>query len=226
MGPFIPVSLGFACEVKYQLIRALAREAAKQPACDPGPVFRSPEKDLTRHIFDWQITPMAAVTRYLQADFQGVFERADLHVDEAYGEVSHRTLATRHPHEFKPVDGRLDEAAIDAGYEAARSKFEHLAQRFRRLLQTSGRYLYVCTDARDDIQVGALLDLLNARAEDHDAHLLIVSFEPFSPQMLDHGGQVHRAWRPVETPKPPIDAWQGDDAYWDEILGAFELKAA
>lgn len=65
----------------------------------------------TRHIFDWQITPVAAALAYLERDFVGVFEREDLAVSPQ-GEVVHRWLHTRHPHDFHAGEHGLDEQAL------------------------------------------------------------------------------------------------------------------
>src|ERR1035437_9466270 len=99
MGPaYEPIGLGYSCEVKYQTARALfSRKFPDGAEEDFRRMLMTPEygqRNFERHIFDWQITPFAAVLEYLGSDFQGVFERADLYVDN--GEVTHRVLGTRH----------------------------------------------------------------------------------------------------------------------------------
>jgi hypothetical protein len=222
---FEPISLGYSCEVKYQLSRALF--ARKFPDGDENECRRmllTPEygqRTFERHIFDWQITPFAAVLEYLQRDFQGVFERSDLHVES--GEVVHRRLKTRHPHDFHPVGGILDEAALDAGYAKARGKFEHLAAKFRDHLRRPGPFLYVCKEIRVYDEVVRLMQLLKARSADHAFKLLFVGYEG-EDQMLDPlKDDVFKGWTPLAAAKPSGLAWEGDNESWDHILAPWPL---
>lgn len=224
-GPYEPISLGYACEVKYQLSRNLYRR--KFPDGDLEELRRqllTPElgqKSFQRHVFDWQITPFEAVLACLEADFQGVFEREDL-VAEG-GEVAHRRLGIRYPHEFHPVDGVLDGAVIDAQYAAARGKFDHLSERFRRHLKAPGRFLYVFRQLRIYDESVRLLALLNAGQPGRDVKVLYVG-EPGEDQWLAPlEGQVFTAWAPLSADKPAGRRWEGDDAPWDAVLDPIDL---
>jgi hypothetical protein len=222
---FTPVSLGYNCEIKYQLSRALYEP--RHPGAsehDFRQALMTPElgqQTFERHIFDWQITPFEAVLAYLQADFEGVFERADLELLD--GEPHHRMLKTRHPHDFHPVGGVVDEAALDVGYPAARAKFEHLADKFRRLLNTPGPHLYVFRQIRIYDDAVRLLDLLRARNPAHDARLLFVDFDGEDQHLDALEGQVFRGWLPLKPDKPADRVWEGDDARWSQILAPFRL---
>jgi hypothetical protein len=222
---FEPISLGYSCEVKYQLSRALfARKFPDGEENECRRMLLTPEygqRSFERHIFDWQITPFAAVLEYLESDFKGVFERADLRVEN--GEVTHRRLKTRHPHEFHAIDGVLDDAAIDAGYAQARGKFEHLAAKFRDHLKRPGPFLYVCKEIRVHDEVVRLMQLLRARNPDHAFKLLFVGFDG-EDQMLDALKEdVFKAWIPMTVDKPPNLQWEGDNAHWDRILESWRL---
>jgi hypothetical protein len=220
-----PISIGYSCEVKYQLSRTLyMRRFPDGDETDLRNMLLTSERSqrsFRRHIFDWQITPFAAVLTYLEADFQGVFEREDLHVVD--GEVAHRTLSTRHPHEFHAIDGVLDDAAIDAGYPAARAKFEHLASRFRAHLLQPGPFLYVCKEIRVHEEAVRLMDLLRARNPDHALKLLFVGYDGEDQNLDGLRGQAFKAWVPLESGKPADRAWEGDNPAWDALLQPWSL---
>lgn len=228
MAALEPISLGYACEVKYQLSRALYFR--KFPDGDDHECRRLMmtaelgQRTFQRHIFDWQITPFEALLAYLESNFRGVFERSDLAVDNASGEVVHRALNTRHPHDFHPVDGRLDEAVVDAQYGAARSKFDHLADRFRRHLREPGDFLYVFRQIRMLSDTERLRDLLAAGHPDHRFRLLYVGYEGEDQMLGGAGDLVVKAWTPAAPDKPPARVWEGDDATWEAILRPFDLK--
>lgn len=79
------------------------------------------QRSFERHVFDWQITPFAAVLEYLESDFSGVFERGPLCRKTA-------PIAASNPSSprTRAIDGPLDDAASHASYAQARRKFEHL----------------------------------------------------------------------------------------------------
>jgi hypothetical protein len=228
--PMQPISLGFACEVKYQLSRVLYFRKLLS-SNDRG--FRMAiltsdfgETRFERHVFDWQITPFDAARAYLRSDFTGVFERDDLTlIDEGAGpEVVHRRLLTRHPHEFPCRDGQLTEAILDETYPRARSKFDYLANKFRDHLRQPGPFLYVCKEVRSQAEIEDLIALLSAGSPEHRFHLLVVgqAGEP------DHDlsalkDQVTKAILPPAIDKPIGRDWEGDDAAWSAVFEPFAL---
>jgi hypothetical protein len=219
-----PISLGYSCEVKYQLSRALFRR--KFPTGSDHELQRmllTPEygqQNFERHIFDWQITPFAAVLEYLERDFQGAFERADL-VSEN-GEVVHRRLKTRHPHEF-PHDLALDDAGIDAAYSQARGKFDHLARKFLAHLRRPGPFLYVFKDIRIYDEAVRLSALLRRHSPDHAFKILFVGYEGDDQMLKALEGEVFKGWVPYASGKPTDREWEGHDASWDRILADWNL---
>jgi hypothetical protein len=178
-----------------------------------------------RQIFDWQITPFEAVLAYLEADFKGVFEREDLQWSpEGSGEVEHRRLKTRHPHDFKAVDGVCDERAIDLQYEAARGKFEHLAAKFRLLLQHEAPQLFVFRQIRIHDEAVRLLERLNSNWPGRDVRLLFVGYDGEDQHLGGLEGQVFKAWAPLQADKTSDRQWEGDDRRWETVLAPFRLK--
>lgn len=224
---FEPISLGFTCEVKYQLSRELYfRKFPDGSEFDFRRMLFTPElgsKTYPRHLFDWQITPFEALIAYLETDFLGVYERADFVIDDASQTVVHRTLGTRHPHEFKAAGERLVEADIDRSYLGARDKFEHLAARFRQHLTTSGPYLYVFRQIRIYDDVVRLADLLKAANPDHAFKILFVDIEGSDQWLNALEGLVYRGWLPEQADKPAGREWEGDDQRWASILAPFQL---
>ncbi len=228
-APWEPISLGYQCEVKAQLSRALyvrlhpggPREEFERQLLTPDLGQRSFE----RHIFDWQITPFQAVLAYLESDFRGVFDREDLApAADGSGEVEHRRLLTRHPHDFHPIDGVLDHAAIDRQYPEARAKFEHLAGKFRRLLRTPGRFLYVFRQIRIYDETLRLHQQLSAHDPAHEAHILYVGLPGEDQWLAGLEPLATKAWAPPAAPGPL--AWEGDDGAWDAVLAPFALRPA
>jgi hypothetical protein len=226
---FEAISLGFACEVKYQLSRNLYfRQHPTGSEWDFRAMLMTPDygsRPFERHIFDWQITPFEAVLAYLEADFRGVFEREDLvWAADGSGEVEHRRLKTRHPHDFKPVDGAHDGRAIDLQYEAARAKFEHLAGKFRDLIRQKGAQLFVFRQIRIYDDAVRLLELLNHDGPGRDVRLLFAGYDGEDQHLGALEGKVFKAWAPLRADKAGDRQWEGDDARWDALLAPFRLK--
>jgi hypothetical protein len=219
-----PISLGYSCEVKYQLSRALFRRKYPNGSdYDLLAMLMTPEygqRNFERHIFDWQITPFAAVLEYLERDFQGVFERADL-VSEN-GEVVHRRLLTRHPHDF-PHDQELDDATIDAAYAQARGKFDYLARKFLAHLRRPGPFLYVCKEIRIYDEAVRLSELLRRHSPDHAFKILFVGYEGDDQMLKALEGKVFKGCVPYVAGKPPEREWEGHDASWNRILADWTL---
>ncbi len=224
-----PISLGFACDVKYQVSRHLFARA--HPAASEtdfrNALFRwqGQASPFRRHIFDWAITPLTAVFAYLERDFEGVFERSDLHIDEEAGTVAHRRLGTAFPHDFRASgEGPLTEADIDRGYGAFRDKHVFLAQRFRDLLLSPGPYLYVHRAIVTHADAQRLAGLLGARSPEHRFKLLFVDVEGAVNQVLSGvAAPTFKGWLPPGCDKPAERVWEGPDGPWDAVLGQFDL---
>jgi hypothetical protein len=220
-----PISLGVRCETKFQMCRALYLQAYPDAGVQrlrEALAARRGSSAFVRHIFDWQITPPETVAEYLERDFQGVFEREDLFVADN-GEVAHRSLGTRHPHEFHGVDGRFDEALLDAQYPAARARFERLAARFRRHLLSPGPFLYL-QNARPQREVAArIVKALGARSERHQFQLLFAEPPGGGPGLEGIDPRILQAELAPVITKPPEQMWEGDDDVWDTVFARYPI---
>ena len=218
--------MGFSCEVKYQLSRRLFLD--KFPDGDLFDFRRlllTPsygQRSFERRLFDWQITPFAGVIDYVEHDFQGVFEREDLFVE--LGEVAHRRHGMRYPHDFHGEGQGIDEAVIDRQYPAARQKFEHLARKFRLMLEQPGPFLYVArvTPTREDAV--RLRRRLQGAHPQHRFELLFLGWEE-DAQPPDLDGVAHWSWLTLDSDKGSGREWEGNDAAWDEALRPWPLMA-
>lgn len=176
-----------------------------------------------RHVFDWAITPFSAVMEQLESGFAGAYERADLVLDS--GEAVNRCFGTRHPHDFHASDPSvgLTEADIDAQFDNARGKFDHLARRFGELGTRPGRFLYVFEGWPYWGHVERVLAKLGGGPE-HDFRLLLVGYEGDDPQPYEQlGDRVAWTQIPREVRKAPEFNWEGDDDHWDTALRPWRL---
>lgn len=227
---FEPVSLGERCEVKFQISRHRyfrrfpERSEAAFRLTLMGPTLGS--HMFGWELFDWQSASIESVCIYLERDFQGVFEREDLCVEN--NEVVHRTLHTNHMHEFENIrrDGIVQDEMIDTAYAGVRRKFDRLVDKFRQQLEAPGDFLYICTDIQPEPQVRRLIKLLEARSPEHRVHLLLVPHE--DQQQIDLSALAPQvtvtAVRPQVVDKAQVMVWEGDDAAWDKALAPFNLN--
>jgi hypothetical protein len=226
---FEPISLGSMCQSKYQTSR-VAFQGRDPPAHDAlfrlallGTGSELDPRRFKRHVFDWQVTPVEALTACLERDFKGAFDLEDLALDEATGEVFHTRLGTRHPHQFHTLDGRLTPETMAAAYPVARAKFEHLARRFRDHLTAPGPFLYVLQAVPSRAQALHLAALLSARSPGHRFRILFVGREGQAHDL--HGLEGMSVGRlPEAIDKPADRIWEGDDRAWDTVLAPFSLR--
>lgn len=218
-----PISLGYACEVKHQIARWASKNTARVA---PEGTDEYRQNRLVRHLFDWQITPVDAAIIYLEQDFRGVFELEDLELTGDSDVVRHRILKTRHPHEFLPADGsEVTEQTLRDLYPDARRKFDYLAERFRRRLQSRTPTLFISTHSREDSVLRRAVEALEARRSGAPTKLLVVFDQEEWAAGDDVGGKLIRDWREAATPnKPARDTWQGPDEAWDRIFGALPFQ--
>lgn len=215
-----PISLGHACDTKYQIARALffrERPGASEARFE---LYMRDRTSLPRHMFDWQITPLTAVCEYIERDFVGVFEREDLTFSNETCDVVHRGLGARFPHDFGEVEGVLSEAEIDERYPAARAKFDHLARKFRTLLTTPGPYLYMFREI-PPLELAERLIACLSRHPEHRFRVLFLDDHPkgdFSSLPM-----VETRTISLDPQKPPGREWQGNDASWAQALADLPL---
>lgn len=179
---FYAASIGLECRAAFQLKRVF------RASCLSG-------------VFNWQITPPAALAAYFASDFRGNFELSDLYVDQETGVVVHKRLGTRHQHEF-PTD--VSEQTLPSLYPIARQRHDYLSGKMRRLLASPLPVLFAtCRHHNieaDHQEVAALIR--KARGS-----------RPFYLVQEPQHGDVGADWR-------------GNNQAWDDALKAYRLPAA
>jgi hypothetical protein len=229
-----PISLGSACEAKFQISRKLyfsyyGKKSEAGFRMQMLPPERG-EKAYGWHAFDWQRTPFSALLAYLERDFAGVFEQSDLQMDGDF--IFHRTLGAEHSHQFPGFNSTWTAADVERVYPHVQRNLQKRASAFRRMLTQPGPYLYVWTASSDYEgtdhlppvdQVRRLLDLLSSGSPDHQFHLLMVANEGKDADYSSLEGRVTKAYREPESGKSPTMAWEGNDAGWERILAPFIL---
>jgi len=182
------ISLGRACQPAYQIRRLTGVRSA--------------------HVFDWIITPDDALIQWISSDFDGFFQRERLALgpDQC---VIDRPTRTRFVHEFPPGTD------IDAVFDENAARYAALIERWRVLLRSGARVLFVRQHEGDHARSTALRlrDLLSEKAPQLPFDLLCLT----ENEQSDWG-----AARIVNQrlPQPEPYVWTGDDAAWERILGA------
>ncbi|MET9605000.1 DUF1796 family putative cysteine peptidase [Streptomyces sp. NPDC006512] len=192
------VGLGYHCESTHQIRRITGDERA--------------------HFFDWLDLDFDSVYDTLATDFREVLRPG---LTEPFGN-STCALDTgsriRFFHDFHTPDGGpLTAHDIADQFPAVRAKFEHLAERWRRLTASPTRVLYVHHDAFDEREAADLARLHALLRDRHPGHrfalLWLRRTLPGDTAALPPGVR----WGTVAA-RP--GRWQGDDAQWDAAFAA------
>jgi hypothetical protein len=228
-----PISLGSACEAKFQICRNLYKNYYSRKSEAGLRIQMMPPERGQRaygwHAFDWQRTPFSSMLAWLERDFNCVFEREDLSTEGAF--VTHRQWDTEHSHQFETFQGDWREQDLDAAYPTARRRFDKRVEQFREILTKPGPYLYVWTASyyvgTDRLppadEVRRLLTVLGAGSKDHQFHLLMVGNPGKDADYSGLEDKVSKALRIENADKAPAMTWEGNDARWAEILAPFRL---
>ena len=170
------LSLGPNCRAKYHLRR---RFGFGSPNC----------------VFDWQVTPPAALQAYIEQDFNGMYERDDLYIKN--GCVFNRRYNTSHQHEFPRG---TTEQTLSEHYPAARARHDYLYQRTRSLLRGHAR----------------LLLAFSRPISDDTSQSLRKTLRGYSP---------HLRFEWLQEPEGGADGndWTGNSAVWDALLAPYSL---
>ncbi|MFJ2022594.1 papain-like cysteine peptidase [Streptomyces sp. NPDC087897] len=198
------VGLGYHCESTYQLRRVTGVERA--------------------HFFDWLDLDLVAVRETVAADFANVLRPGLCEPFSDGACVRDRGSNIRFFHDFRAPEGApLTSAIIAEQFDAVRSKFDHLAARWRALTASRSRVLYVHQDAFDESgapDLAALHSLLRTRYPAHDFDLLWLRRTPPTDAAALPPGVL---WGTV-----PLDPgrWEGDDAAWDAALAPLDIPRA
>ena len=177
------ISVGKNCRCAYQLRRFFGREAAPST------------------VFDWQLTRRRSLLAYIERDFEGIFNLADLAYDERHRAVENTRFGTRHRHEF-PVDV-TSPAAIAEHYETARSRHDYLAKKTLGLFRGRHALLFCFSEPVTTVARWRLTLALRLKYPQLRFRLL--------------GGAVDVLDDPEQ--------WRGTDAVWDRHFAGLHVVA-
>jgi hypothetical protein len=221
------ISIGHNCVTKFQVMRYFyfLKNTNGDLTSYRNQVFNPRDRSIEfdTNIFDWQTTPFSAVIRYIRQDFSDVLEREDLSIDHVCNAVINHHVGTSHKHAFESIGSVLNEEDIRRQYPSVRSKFEHLAEKFRLLLISDGPIIYVlfCRDlVPSTLQIAEFLWCLRRRNPRQIFHLAMVGTEGQfrKPFLKWFGGRV--SWHTVAPSSKQGDfEWEGDDESWDRVVG-------
>jgi Putative papain-like cysteine peptidase (DUF1796) len=192
------LGLGQHCESTYQIRRITGQESA--------------------HFFDWLEIDLEFVQQAIETDFRGLLKpgRMTLTTDGAGAVDLDAGIEFYHEFAARP-DADLTLADVEAQLPGVREKLAFLASRWREMVTSSARVLYVRQDANGVETVAdicRLQDTLTDRYPGHEfAILWLGRAEPASVDKLPPG----IAFREVGLVP---GRWQGDDAAWDALFGS------
>lgn len=186
---------------QYDQIVSLGR------GCQPAHQIRRLNTDAVAHVFDWIVTPDAALISFIASDLDGFFARERLEMGPENCIIDRETK-TQFLHEFPAGSD------FDAQFAKNADKYAMLAQRWRELLASEQRVLFVRQHAWDaDLRACAmrLRDTIAAKAPRLQFSLLYLT----ATDEADWGepGIVNRR---LNQPAPYV--WTGDDAAWQTLL--------
>lgn len=116
------VSVGYNCGAAYQ-IKLHTRNAEN-------------------HFFDWLYTSCRSASVLIENDFSGFMLKDNLEIVRDSREVFDHGSGIRFNHSFK-TNGLVDPEKLNADYHRERSKFIHLAEKFRAILSSSESVAYI-----------------------------------------------------------------------------------
>lgn len=139
----------------------------------------------------YQITPLKALVAYIERDFHGLFERADLEIGQNGGAI-HRRWGTQHPYEFP--------RGTDS-YDDARARHDYLCAKMRKILTSGKGVLFLYGSDRRD-QAAVIEDVLRTRYPTLDFRILMAR----SPT-------PNTVWSHVRLPEWEAASAQAKDAW-------------
>jgi hypothetical protein len=201
------ISLGGRCQIAHQLRRI-------RPYADRA------------FPFDWLITPDASLLRLLEHDFadflrlDGLAENATSRAEFSYRHVVETRYGIVLTHDFKQG------TAIAAAWPAVRQKYVFLIDRWRSLLASDRRILFIRQSyGRTDAVTNDLDDLADAAMGGRIAKAIACTYPRLRFRILC---LTHRPPTAAEPLPPGIDvahvpqrtpwSWTGCDAAWNSLL--------
>ncbi|MFF2964542.1 DUF1796 family putative cysteine peptidase [Streptomyces sp. NPDC057963] len=201
-APFdLCVGLGQHCESTYQIRRITGQETAQ--------------------FFDWLEIDLVFVRQALDTDFRGLLKPGRMALTTDGQGAIDLDASIELYHEFHAQPGaELTLADVEEQLPAVREKLEFLAGRWRELVASPARVLYVRQDA-NGVETAADLERLQTtlreRYPGHD--FAILWLRRTAPEELDKlpPGVACRELPLLEG------RWQGDDRAWDEMFAALPV---
>jgi hypothetical protein len=205
------MSLGANCRPKYQI-----RMSKFLRSIAGGGHFAD-----TSYLFDWLVSPFAAVITCVATDFAGVFRESDMRIDEHQCAVDGLGLA--YFHAFSGLPGRTTIETVRAEHASRRQKFQHLTANTLAALRSLRRMLYVALEPDLDA-MREFAAVVRARHPQHDFMVLsVMKREP--PRGLVHQDDTCAIYEIADVcEKPEALQWQGNDRDWGGILDRIRLR--
>ncbi|MDH6229592.1 hypothetical protein M2281_000164 [Mesorhizobium soli] len=173
------ISLGSSCRAKHNMELVFGKHVTR--------IGR-------RGVFDWQITPDAALLEYIYRDFSGMFERDDLVVEN--GHVWHGQHRVKHQHEFP---GGITGEQLTLLYPEARAKHDEWARRVRNAFSNYLSTLFVLAKPMGEDAFHELSKVIASRC-------------------------AHKPYLILPAPDNDNDnEWEGDPEVWKQHLGQFTI---
>ncbi len=194
------VSLGFNCEVAFQMRRVLGRDSSS--------------------FFSWNITPLAALSSLLDSRFAGILQPGNLSDhgdgvlvrDASHGYSFHSPFATPNPHDDPAFAGKLAEFRVKVGY---------LLDKFAAIAASGEPVAYFHrTEEPDARAIGEHLMELLGRYHGEVRNFVLVLIQPQDRQEPDWA-TPRLANRYLRRLAPFDDAPDGHVQSWDRIFAEF-----
>lgn len=183
------VSLGRGCQPAHQIRRIRGIELA--------------------HVFDWIVTTDRGLVAHITSNLDGFFGRGTL-VHGPEDCVIDRATGTKFIHEFPKGSD------LDAKHAEHAERFAHLVARWRAMLASQRRVLFVRQHGWDEDRRGSAVRLRDAIAQQAPelrfAILYLTAYSDDDPSW----GEAQIINRCLIQPDP-YD-WKGDDAAWQRLL--------
>ncbi|MCX7356744.1 MAG: DUF1796 family putative cysteine peptidase [Alphaproteobacteria bacterium] len=175
--------------------------------CQPAHQIRRLYADAQAHVFDWIVTPDAGLLHSITTDLDGFFARERLEMGPEDCIVD-RVTDARFLHEFPSGQD------FGSQYDKHAGRYEMLAERWRQLLASQQKVLFVRQHAWDSDLRGTairLRDTIALKAPHLCFDLLYLSATHDEDWREERIVNVF-----LRQPEPYV--WTGDDAAWEQVL--------
>lgn len=186
---------------QYEQIVSLGR------GCQPAHQIRRLDPGAVAHVFDWIVTPDAALVEFIAGDLDGFFARERLEMGPENCIIDRETK-TQFLHEFPAGSD------FDLQFAKNAEKYAALLQRWRDLLASEQTVLFVRQHAWDENLCATavrLRDTIAVKAPRLRFSLLYLTATD-EPDWGERGIMNRR----LLQPSPYV--WTGDDEAWEALL--------